>query len=286
MRHWSGKAYAKINLTLDVLGKRADGYHDMDMLMQSVGLWDQVDLTLQEERGIHFASSCVDLPLDQNNLAVKAAQVFFAYVGMEAQGLHITIQKKIPLCAGMAGGSSNAAAVLRGLNELTGKRLSADILSSLGEKIGSDVPYCMLGGTARAQGRGEILTPVSPLPDCEIVLCKPDFGISTAELFHRLDHHAVGMRPDTEKMLYALAEGDLLKISKAVYNVFEAILPEEKQDVINHIRAMLQEGGALGSAMSGTGPTVFGIFKEAILAERMAELLGKQYKETFLAKPV
>ena len=205
---------------------------------------------------------------------------------MEAKGLLISVTKRIPLCAGMAGGSSDAAAVLRGLSELTENDLPVEELVFLGAEIGSDVPYCILGGTARAQGRGEILTPVSALPDCEIVLCKPEFGISTPELFRLLDDSPVGRRPATEKMLCALAEGSLLKIASEVYNVFEEILPEKKRDTIRQIREELQKSGSLGTAMSGTGPTVFGIFQEAYLAEQAFQRLRKQHKETFLVKPV
>ena len=169
------QAPAKVNLTLDILGARPDGYHEMEMVMQSVSLCDAVTLDLGDPGGIRAESGLHFLPKDKDNLAVAAALAFREAAGQDWQDLRITIQKEIPVCAGTAGGSSDAAAVLRGLNTLTGAGFSPQELARVGEAVGSDVPYCVLGGTALAQGRGEILTPLKPLPPCHIVLCKPVF---------------------------------------------------------------------------------------------------------------
>lgn len=278
-------ANAKLNLTLDVLGKRPDGYHDLRMVMQSVDLCDTLTVERRSGEGITVRTDLCFLPNDDRNLAAKAARAFFAHTGEEF-GLSIQIAKRIPVCAGTAGGSSDAAAVLRALNELTGAGLSPTELAKIGESVGSDVPYCVLGTTALAEGRGEVLTELPQLPPCMAVLCKPAFSVSTPELFHRIDGHKIGCRPDTEGVLAALERGDLREVARRMYNVFEDALPERYRRTVDEIKAALIAEGALGACMSGTGSTVFGLFDDGEAARRAYDLLLAQYPETFLCRTV
>ena len=280
------QAPAKLNLTLDVLGKRPDGYHDLRMVMQSVSLADTVTLRRTEAPGISVASNLNYLPNNENNLAFRAANVFFQSAGIESPGLEITLQKRIPVCAGTAGGSSDAAAVLRGLNRLYQTDYTPEELAALGGQVGSDVPYCVIGGTALAEGRGERITPLPPLPDCFLVLCKPGFSVSTPELFRAVDGVRIRCRPDTAGMIAALKQGDLREISMRMYNVFEDVLPNGRRDLIQSIRDAMLDGGALGACMSGTGPTVFGLFTDRDCAERTAAQLKKSYRDTFVTEGV
>ena len=286
MRAWQEEAYAKINLTLDVCALRSDGYHDLEMVMQSVSLSDTVTLELRESPGIVLEAEGTGLPRDRKNLAVDAAYRLLAVAGQLNQGLSIAIEKRIPVCAGTAGGSSDAAAVLRGLNRLLGEPFSMEQLMKLGEEVGSDVPYCVLGGTALAQGRGAVLTPIGKLPDCVIVLCKPGFSVSTPWLFGRIDDKPPSRRPDTKGMLEALELGDLALVAERLHNVFEEALPDSQRQEIVQIRESLCAMGALSACLSGTGPTVFGIFREAAAAEEAAAKLKEEYQEVFLTKPV
>ncbi len=279
-------AYAKLNLTLGVLGLREDGFHEMDMVMQSVQLHDVVTVQLRDTPGIGLQLGRADLPTDARNLAHRAASVFLEALGGKSVGVDITIEKHIPVCAGTAGGSSDAAAVLRALNRLLDAPFSLEQLMALGKKIGSDVPYCVLGGTARAQGRGERLTKLPPLPPCYIVLCKPDFDISTPKLFARLDELGGMPPPDTPAMQRALEEASLSAVAAALDNVFEAVLPPREQAVIREIRERCMQQGALGSCMSGTGPTVFALFEKKTQARQCAQQLSGRFPDVFLTKPV
>ena len=280
------QACAKLNLTLDVLGKRADGYHDLKMVMQSITLADTLTLSRREDRELVVTSNLPFLPAGEKNLAAKAALCFYKALQRETPGLDIGLTKRIPVCAGMAGGSTDAAAVLRALNEMEGGPFSQTELAGVGEAVGSDVPYCVLGCTALAEGRGEILTPLSPLPACWVVVCKPDFPISTPELFARIDSVKVRCRPDTDGLIAALAAGDLAGVARRMYNVFEDVLPERQAARVADIKNILIQQGALGANMSGTGPTAFGLFEEEGAAREAAALLSEQYQETFLAQTV
>lgn len=279
-------ARAKLNLTLDVLGKRPDGYHDLKMVMQSITLSDR--LTLEDNGGddIRVCSSLTFLPSGDKNLAGKAALCFYGALGKNPRGLDISLDKSIPVCAGMAGGSSDAAAVLRALNELEGSPFTQTELARVGEQVGSDVPYCVLGGTALAEGRGEILTKLPALPKCWVVVCKPEFSISTPELFNRIDSCKVRHRPDTEGLLAALEAGDLAGVARRMYNVFEDVLPERQRVRVADIKNTLIQHGALGANMSGTGPTAFGLFDREGAARAAEAHLREHYKETFLAQTV
>lgn len=280
------QARAKLNLTLDVLGCREDGYHDLRMVMQSIDLTDTLVVRPGTGEGIQVGTNLNFLPNGDKNLAAIAARQFWKALGKEPVPLDIEIQKRIPVCAGMAGGSSDAAAVLRGLNEQEGCPFSRKELARVGESVGSDVPYCVLGGTALAEGRGEILTVLPPLPKCHVVVCKPDFPISTPELFHRIDSVKVRRRPDTAGVLAALEAGDLEGVARRMYNVFEDVLTERQAAQVTQIKRTLIEYGALGATMSGTGPTAFGLFSDRKQAEQAYEVLARDYRETYLTQTV
>lgn len=286
MKELTIPAYAKINLTLDVLGKRPDGYHDLSMVMQSVSLADQVIIRETGEEGFMLKTDLGFLPGADKNIAGVAARAFARHTGVDLSGLEIELQKHIPVCAGTAGGSSDGAAVLRGLNRWFSCGLSLRHLAEIGEEVGSDVPYCVLGCTALAEGRGETLTCLPALPDCHIVLCKPGFSVSTPELFRRIDELKLRFHPDTAGVLAALEEGDLADVSRRMFNVFEEALPAQRRAVVEEIKSTLLSRGALGACMSGTGPTVFGIFDNAESAQSVADELKQSYAETFLTKNV
>ena len=286
MKELTIPAYAKINLTLDVLGKRPDGYHDLSMVMQSVSLADQVIIRETGEEGFTLKTDLGFLPGADKNIAGVAARAFARHTGADLSGLEIELQKHIPVCAGTAGGSSDGAAVLRGLNRWFSCGLSLRHLAEIGEEVGSDVPYCVLGCTALAEVRGEKLTCLPALPDCHIVLCKPGFSVSTPELFRRIDELKLRFHPDTAGVLAALEEGDLAGVSRRMFNVFEEALPAQRRAVVEEIKSTLLSRGALGACMSGTGPTVFGIFDNAESARSVADELKQSYAETFLTKNV
>lgn len=286
MKELTIPAYTKINLTLDVLGKRPDGYHDLSMVMQSVSLADQVIIRETGEEGFTLKTDLGFLPGADKNIAGVAARAFARHTGADLSGLEIELQKHIPVCAGTAGGSSDGAAVLRGLNRWFSCGLSPRHLAEIGEEVGSDVPYCVLGCTALAEGRGEKLTCLPALPDCHIVLCKPGFSVSTPELFRRIDELKLRFHPDTAGVLAALEEGDLAGVSRRMFNVFEEALPAQRRAVVEEIKSTLLSRGALGACMSGTGPTVFGIFDNAESARSVADELKQSYAETFLTKNV
>lgn len=278
-------AWAKINLTLDILGKRPDGYHEMKMVMQSIDLCDNLELSEREAPGTAVSSTLPYLPRDGGNIAAKAAEVFFAHLGRPAPGLDIHIRKQIPVCAGMAGGSSDAAAVLRLLRRHYAPSMPEEELEAVAAQVGSDVPYCVRGGTALAEGRGERLTDLPPLPPCYFVVCKPAFPISTPELFAQVHLRRLRCHPDTAGMLAALSAGDLAGIAHRLYNVFEDVLPRKYAQVFE-IKNALLDGGAMAASMSGSGPTVFGIFAEKAAAENAREKLLPAFPQTFLCRPV
>ena len=284
MNSLSLTAPAKLNLSLDVLHRREDGYHQLQMVMQSVSLVDRLTLRETEGEGIDCLSNLPYLPRDAGNLAVRAALVFFQETGLPQPGLSIEIEKQIPSGAGMAGGSSDAAAVLRGLRTLYAPSLSQGQLEEMGAKIGSDVPYCLRGGTALAEGRGEILTPLPALPPCWFVICKPAFSISTPELFGRVQVRQIHLHPDTRGMTQALQQGDLEGVARRMYNVLEAFLPRRCGEILR-LKSRLVELGALNAVMTGTGSAVFGLFATQAAARRaMAALEGSV--RCFLAQPV
>lgn len=286
MKRLTEPAYAKINLSLDVLGKREDGYHELRMVMQSVSLCDDVTLTLGEVDTLTLSTNLGFLPVDDKNIAVIAARAFARHTGMDISHLAIHINKRIPVCAGTAGGSSDGAAVLRGMNQLFETGLSREELAKIGEEVGSDVPYCVMGCTALAEGRGEVLTKLEPLEDCCIVLCKPGFPVSTPELFRAIDSVKIRCRPDNQGLMTALESRDLRGVAQRMFNVFEQAMPVKRQGAIEEIKNVLIQHGALGACMSGSGPTVFGIFAGKEEAQAAADELLLTYAETFVTKPV
>ena len=278
-------AYAKLNLTLDVTAKRDDGYHDMLMVMQTVSISDSIVLEQTGEKGIRAASNFRYVPTDERNLAVRAAGTFLDAVGAATDGILIRMDKTIPVGAGMAGGSADAAAVLRGMNRLYGNRMSRRELEKLGEQVGSDVAFCVAGGTALARGRGEVLEDLTPMPDCAIVVCKPGFSISTPELFRKLDQTGLRTHPDTAGMLSALESGNLKEISMRMFNVFEEV-DDRRLRSETEIKHVLLDHGALGAVMTGTGSAVFGVFSDEAAAEACAENLRAEHKFCRVARPV
>lgn len=268
-------AYAKLNLTLDVTAKRDDGYHDMLMVMQTVSLTDQIVITQTEGKEIRASCNYRYIPTDERNLAVRAAEAYLAAIGEEKSGFTIRMDKSIPVGAGMAGGSADAAAVLRGMNRLYGRRMDRRELEKLAEQVGSDVAFCVAGGTSLARGRGEVLEDLTPMPDCQIVICKPNFSISTPELFRKLDQTGLRTHPDTAGMLKALEERDLKGIALRMFNVFEEVSDRRMRSEAE-IKHTLLDFGAMGAVMTGTGSAVFGVFNDAGAAEDCAEKLQRE----------
>lgn len=277
------KAYAKINISLDVTGKRPDGYHDMLMVMQTIILCDDITVALTPGEASRAECNLRFVPCDERNLAVRAANAFFAHCGIENMGAHIKMQKRIPVGAGMAGGSSDAAAVLRALNVLCKTGLNGAALEKIAAEIGSDVAFCVSGGTQLASGRGEILSVLPPMPDCEVVVCKPDFSVSTPELFRRLDAVKLRCHPDTQGIIELLKDGDLPKIARRMYNVFEDV-PDRRHNEIAGIKSAMLDGGALGAVMTGTGSAVFGLYDDADAARKTFDALRREWRSTAMAK--
>lgn len=278
------RAYAKLNISLDVSKPRGDGYHDMLMVMQAISLCDDLTITLTENGKVSAESNLTYIPGDERNLAVKAAKRYFQMAGLDDQGASIHIQKRIPVGAGMAGGSSDAAAVLRGLNAHFRKLTTAELFQAA-EYTGSDVAFCLAGGTALAEGRGEILTHLPALPMCNIVVCKPEFAISTPELFHALDAIKLRRHPDTAGIRQALDNGDLKQVCRRMYNVFEDV-PDRRMKVVSEIKKKLIDAGAEGAIMTGTGSAVFGIFTEEKETDAVCKELKKEIAFVCKAKPV
>ncbi len=277
------RACAKLNLSLDVLGARVDGFHELRMVMQSCTLADDVAVE-SASAGDYFAhTNRTYIPTGDKNVAVKAARAYYDALGREG-GAHITITKRIPVCAGLGGGSSDAAAVLRALNELNGGALSEARLAEIALSAGSDVPFCLMGGTALAEGRGEALTPLTPLPETDVVICMPHFSCSTPELFKRIDARRSRCHPDTAGLLKALEAGDVRGVAQRMYNVFEDVLDSRAARQVRDIKLLLLDHGAFGAAMSGSGSAVFGLFPDTGTAQGARRAAAAICRETFLAK--
>ena len=277
-------AFAKINLSIDIVSKMPNGYHNMCMIMQSVLLSDELTIRCEKGDGITIRTNLKYLPNDSRNIAARAADLFFTHTGIKGYKTDIVLKKSIPVCAGLGGGSTDGAAVLRGLNTLFETKLGRKTLEELGETLGSDVPFCIAGGTRLAEGKGEILTDVPALPACSIVICKPSFSISTPELFKKINCDKIQLRPDTDGLISALSEGNLAKTARRMYNVFEDVLPKNA-GAINEIKQRLFDYGALGAVMTGTGSAVFGLFDDEIAAKEARKLLKQDYRECYLTKP-
>jgi 4-diphosphocytidyl-2-C-methyl-D-erythritol kinase len=265
-------ARAKINLTLDVLGKRPDGYHEVAMIMQTVALADLVHL--RQADSILIETDDSRLPGDESNLAYRAAALLRRECGVE-RGVHIRLEKKIPLAAGLAGGSSDAAAVLKGLVQLWELRLTPEDLSRLGASLGSDVPFCLYGGTALATGRGEVITQLRDLPSRPVVLAKPPVDVATASVYKGYRPEAVGVHPDTQSVLTAISQGNWHTIEHSLVNVLESVTVNEHPQIAA-IKAMMLGAGATGSLMSGSGPTVFCLAEDDATARQIAQRLTQE----------
>ena len=278
------KAYAKINLLLDICAKRRDGYHDLFMIMQSVGLYDTVTVERIKGRNIVISCDVNDVPTDERNIAYKAADAFFeaARIRKNSRGIHIDIRKRIPHAAGLAGGSADGAAVIVALNRIYGANIPEDELCRIGAKIGADVPFCIKGGTLLSQGIGEILSAVRPLRRCYIVLAKPESGVNTGAAFAQYDEEGKYHSPDCLGMLCAVQSRDLVAVSERLENVFEQFI--EVPDRI-YIKEIMRQNGALGACMSGSGPTVYGIFTDKKAAQAAAEALKQTVKEVHICTP-
>lgn len=274
------KAYAKLNLSLDVTGKREDGYHEVCMVMQSVDLCDEVRIQITEDGMFRSKSNRGYIPNDERNVAVKAAMVFNEAYDLGGRGVNINMKKRTPVRAGLGGGSADAAAVLRGLNTLTGNPFSRKDLEQLAEKVGSDVAFCVAGGTQLATGRGEILTPLPDFGRQTVVICKPYFSISTPALFQKIDERKSKCRPDTDGILQALEQQDDQAVIHRMYNVFEDVLGNKSQG-IREIKRGLMSHGALGACMSGTGSAVFGIFPDDKTGKHAYYALRNHYPDVF-----
>ena len=274
------RAYAKINLGLDVLRKREDGYHEVRMIMQTIQMYDLLEIKKSRGAGTALVTNAPYVPTDERNLACRAARLLMDEFHL-SEGISIRLDKFIPVAAGMAGGSSDAAAVLVGVNRMFGLGLSMEELMERGVKIGADVPYCVLRGTALAEGIGEKLTPLPPLPRCHILIGKPGINVSTKLAYESLKLDSIEVRPDIDGMQRDLAAGDLASMVTKMANVFEPGI-EQKYPVIGEIRRLMEANGAMKAMMSGSGPTVFGIFDDAAKADRAAGIL----RESKLAKVV
>ena len=274
-------APAKINLFLDIIGRLDNGYHSLFMVMQSVGLSDKVILEKTEDSGIQLSCSDSRLPADESNIAYKAAKAFFNYTEIQPC-VKIDIQKNIPFAAGLAGGSADAAAVIVGLNEMFKTNLSVHELCKIGLKVGSDVPFCIVGGTCLSQNTGGVLSALEPLKNCFIVLAKPEAGVSTAEAYAAADNTYL-YRPDSMRMLDACEKGDFEGICKYAGNVFEQVI--EVADRVEFKRIMRDNGCSL-CQMSGSGPTVFALFEDENSAKKCAEELKKICPNVFITTPV
>ena len=276
-------AYAKINLTLDVTGRRPDGYHTVKMVMQSLELHDDLTVRRGAGQGIRLCGSLSGLPTDDGNLAVRAVQRFRAQTGIPDDGVVLELTKRIPIAAGLAGGSTDAAAVLRAMNTLYVTGLSAAALRDMALPLGADVPYCVSGGSALAEGIGEQLTPLPSMPDCFVVLCKPPFPVSTAAVYARMNGGRLAVRPDTDGVVTALAQGDYSGVCRRLYNVMEVVTAGDHPE-IGQIKAALLEYGADGALMSGSGPTVFGLFSAQEKAQAAVHALQKRFECTLLTR--
>ena len=278
-------AFAKLNLTLDVLGKREDGYHDLQSVMQTISVRDDIEIDIGTGKPWCLKCDKEGIPCDERNLAWKAARVYLDAVKKDPDGIEIRITKRIPSEAGMGGGSADAAAVLRALNRHYGEPLSIGALAELGAQVGSDVPFCVICGTAMVEGRGERLRKLPDMPDCIFVICKPDFSVSTPELYRKLDETTIGKRPDNRAMESALLAGDLEKVCQNVFNVFDPVVTAEHNE-LNYIKSLLHQYGAAAYQMTGSGSAVFAVVTEFEYAAVICNMLKENYPQVFIAKPV
>ena len=280
------KAFAKINLGLDIIGRREDGYHLLRMVMQSVGLADRLVFSRKSTGKIRIRTNLDYLPTGPKNLVYKATELVCSKYGIE-DGIDVNIEKRIPVAAGLAGGSSNAAAAIIALDSLFELGMSTEDMCVLGTTIGADVPFCIIGGTALAEGIGERITTLPAMPECSILLVKPRFGISTKDAYREVDARPIEQHPDIDAIKYALGRKDLDGICANMGNVLETVSCT-KYPVLEEIKARMRDDGAKNAMMSGSGPTVFGIFDDRNAAQKaFIDFKGSEYgRDTFLTGPV
>lgn len=276
------KAPAKVNLSLDIVGVRQDGYHLLEMVMQSVSLYDTVRLQPQGE-GIALFCDDPSVPCDERNIAYRAAQQFFWYIGATKRGIQIGIEKHIPAQAGLAGGSADGAAVLVGLNRLFGEPVSIDALCSIGVQIGADLPFCIRGGTAFVEGIGEKITPLRPLTGCHILIVKPPSGIETAASFQLYDAIGTQSRPKTAQLRQAIAVQDILLAAQSMGNVLQTMHPIQP---VEEIVSQLLDLKADGAVMTGSGSAVIGLYRDEPAASRAFQVLQQRYAQCYLTQPI
>ena len=278
-------AYAKVNLTLDVLGKREDGYHDLQTIMQTVSVRDDIEIDVGTGKPWALVCDKEGIPCDERNLAWKAAKAYCDAMHKDPDGLEIRITKRIPSGAGMGGGSADAAAVLRALNKYYGEPLSIGALAELGAQVGSDVPFCVVCGTAMCEGRGERIRRLPDMPDCVMVVVKPEFSISTPELYRKLDESTIAKRPDNRAMESAILAGDLEKVAHGLCNVFDPVVTADHLE-LNYIKSIFHQYGAIGYQMTGSGSACFAIVSEFEVAAVLCSMLKENYPNVFICKPV
>lgn len=277
------KAYGKINISLDIVGKREDGYHLLKMIMQNVDLYDSMSFQ-RCNKGINISCNKPYIPTDEKNLVYKAAKLFMDTYDIQ-EGINIYLKKNIPVAAGMAGGSADAAAVFKTLNQIFKIDASDNELMNLGVKIGADVPYCIIGGTALCEGIGEIITPLAPFKNQILVLVKPNFGVSTKEVFKNLDISKIFKHPDTEAIIKDMEQENLEEVCSGMKNLLENVTLR-KYPVLKRIKEDMIKMGATGSMMSGSGPTIFAFFDDMLKAQRCYEKFKTQYKEIYLTRTI
>ncbi len=275
-------ANAKINLALDVLGRRPNGYHDVRMIMQSVNLYDEIEIVPNDEKRIIIKCDNNDLECDESNLIYRAAKAIMEKVGA-TEGLSISLSKNIPIAAGMAGGSTDAAATLVGINRLFGYGLSDKELKEIGLTLGADIPFCIEGGTCLSEGIGEILTTITPAPDCYLVIAKPDISVSTKFVYENLKLIEDTVHPDVDGMLEGIKAGSLSEVSDRLANLLETVTVDA-YPVIKELKQIMLDEGALNSLMSGSGPTVFGIFDDEAKANKALSVCHEKvsFKQGFV----
>ena len=280
MKEISLKALAKINLGLDVVSRREDGYHEVRMVMQTIHLYDRLEISKKETSGIELETNLSYLPVNENNLVYRAGKLLMDEFHIE-EGVKVFLNKRIPVAAGMAGGSTDAAAMLYGMNELFELGLSRDELMERGVKIGADVPYCLMRGTALAEGIGEKLTPLAPMVKCPVLIAKPPISVSTKFVYQNLKLDAQTVHPDIDRLIADIEEKDLTSIAADMGNVLETVtIPN--YPVVAEVKEQMMKSGAINSLMSGSGPTGFGLFED----EKTAEQAYQEMKESGLAKQI
>jgi 4-diphosphocytidyl-2-C-methyl-D-erythritol kinase len=277
------KAYGKINISLDIVGKREDGYHLLKMIMQNVDLYDSISIE-KCNKDINISCNKPYIPTDEKNLIYKAAKLFMDTYNI-TEGINIYLKKNIPVAAGMAGGSADAAAVFKALRQLFKIDVDENELMKLGVKIGADIPYCIVGGTALCEGIGDIVTPLSPFKNHILVLVKPNFGVSTREVYKGIDISKIYKHPDTDALIKAMEEGKLQDVCNSMKNLLENVTLR-KYPVLKRIKEDMVKMGAMGAMMSGSGPTIFAFFEDMLKAQRCYDKFKTQYKEVYITRTI